>query len=865
VIVGENSIHCNGWKDEGCEVEAAQSAADCTTTDIGIFNGYASTGNKLCFTDGTASRTVPLPNNDNVKMIAFSATEANVYYGAAIEDIVFLSISKDIMKVIAAPKPTTDSYYFNQFAGKDEKNVLIKCNSSGCSKVNFHSGTGLNNNAIIDSGDPMKKSIVYQSNSRYEYHDRTSDLKSSKLSFVNQLDPSKVIICTDADGCTLETGSVIAGHAYIDNKANDDINTFIIICEGQKCEVKEISEYIQDDNTLYYIDGKETNKVIFCNTVGTGKCVSMEGSTANAHAYVYKDANKDTKSIITCNSTGCTVTKFSTTDLSSEKKFIYGGDIEYLIICTTSGCAKDGSKGSGSFEDGSDSNRTINCVSGKGCISSAAISSVCGTINGDSPCKDSSNNSIGSGYYCYSSENIIYESTEDGKCEAKTEDVLIEKEGKKYKAAEWGISSTGIIYFKNSNNEFEQVISSYNLYEKGEEKYLYKCDESGNCMIVNKISIGYYLSGKPEVGAELKYKQLIQCTDTIATSCSKINELPSGYYVDAGNLNNVIVCDNESMCNTKESNKNQGVAYIDNGDANIKSYITCNEEKCESITTNLTGDEKLYFIDGSSDTKLIECSRSGCVSQNAVVGKALDGTDKNYTITCVSGNNGGATCVSEKECRVNTGGNCEDSKYYNVQAANPTDYILEKGTSSSDEGTVYYCKEDTEKDSGFSCSKMDSPGYYINSKDEIYKCEIKTGQLKCTVYTIGACGSSNNIGELFIDGNGKLNLCVNYSNGKAYPVLIDSNSNTSSNYLIQKSEVTVFGIPDGANAIVKVDRNSAAINKNYKFTKDYYVYVNKETFAVLNSNQCPSHQNMLITDVVEEYQKCDDNYIKKSC
>ena len=364
-IMGGKTIHCNGWKDEGCEI-VDTSGSICAAEDTG---NYVSTGSKLCFTDGTDSRTVPLPTDDNVKTIGFNAKEANKYYGAAIEDIVFLSISKDLIKVIAAPKPTTDSYYFNQFAEKDEKNVLIKCNSSGCSKVNFHSGTGLNNNAIIDSGDPMKKSIIYQSNSRYEYNDRTSDLKSSKLNFVNQLDQSKVIICTDADGCNLETGSAIAGHAYIDNKSSGNINKNIITCVGQTCTVNDKSTNVQNENTIYYIDGKETNKVI--KVSNSGGCESKEGSTANAHAYV----NADGKSIITCNSTGCTVTTFTTTDLSSEKKFIYADDIEYLITCSASAqavsCVKDTSKGTGSQVDGSDSNRTINCVSGKGCISSA--------------------------------------------------------------------------------------------------------------------------------------------------------------------------------------------------------------------------------------------------------------------------------------------------------------------------------------------------------------------------------------------------------------------------------------------------------------------------------------------------------------
>jgi len=331
-------------------------------------------------------------------------------------------------------------------------------------------------------------------------------------------------------------------------------------------------------------------------------------------------------------------------------------------------------------------------------------------------------------------------------------------------------------------------------------------------MIVNKISVGYYLSGIPEVGTTLKYRQLIQCTDTIATSCSRINNFTSGYYVDAGNLNNVIKCDsinNVIICLTMESNKNQGVAYIDNG--NAKSYITCNEEKCES---NLTGSEELYFIDGSNDKVLIKCNSTKCESQLQEKNKKLDGTDKNYTITC----DGSATCVSEKECRVNTGANCEDSKYYNVKA---TDYIIETGKTASDKGTIYYCKEDSEKESGFSCSKVDSPGYYINSKDEIYQCVTGSGKLDCTVYTLGNCGNSDDIGKLFVDGNGKLNLCVNYTD-KAYPVLIDSN--TSGNYLIQYKEGNIFGIPSEANAIVKVDKNSAAINKNCKFCIIFFFF-----------------------------------------
>jgi len=380
-IMGGKTIHCNGWKDEGCEI-VDTSGSDCAPEDTG---NYVSTDSKLCFTDGAAlsgdtsrtvtSRTVPLPTDDNVKTIAFSAPEANNYYGAAIEDIVFLSISKDLVKVIAAPKPITDSYYFNQFAGINHSNVLIKCNSSGCSQANFHNdpvaeGQGLNANTIIDSGDPKKKSLIYQFKGRYEYHDITSDLKNeSKLSFVSQLESTKVIICTDADGCTVEIGSVIPGHAYIDNKATGPLNKYVITCGAQKCTPILIEA--QEGKPLFYIDGKETNKVIkVSNDHG---CELKEGSTTNAHAYVYEDASGDTKSIITCNSTGCTVTTFTTTDLSSDKKFIYGDDIKYLITCTASGCAKDSNEGNGSFEDGSDSNRTITCVSGKGCISSAGI------------------------------------------------------------------------------------------------------------------------------------------------------------------------------------------------------------------------------------------------------------------------------------------------------------------------------------------------------------------------------------------------------------------------------------------------------------------------------------------------------------
>eukprot|EP00833_Pecoramyces_ruminatium_P007053 jgi/Orpsp1_1/1181085/evm.model.c7180000075798.1 len=280
-----------------------------------------------------------------------------------------------MVKVITAPKPSTNQLFFNQLSTV-RGDSIIKCTTSGCEAIDYAGAAGAGH-ALLDDGDPNKKSLIL-ADGRGRYEDFTSKLTTKKeyLYFILNSDTSKIIACNEEEGCKIENSNTTPGHGYID--ATAEPYTRIISCENRGGTVTCTSDDLASDsrlssNDFFYINGKETNKIISC-LKSTHVCANNEGSTANGHAYVSEiltGADDEKKTIITCSiGKGCT-TKTLGSELENENKyFICGHDITYLIECTSEGCAMESNKRtSGTEKDGSSDERIIIC-SEYGCISS---------------------------------------------------------------------------------------------------------------------------------------------------------------------------------------------------------------------------------------------------------------------------------------------------------------------------------------------------------------------------------------------------------------------------------------------------------------------------------------------------------------
>lgn len=357
-VVGSNAIHCNGWKDEGCEVSLLSDtdmSRNCAGgNEIGRFYG---SGGEICF----GSAGIPLPTKDTVKTIAFKAGDANEFYGKGKGELVFLSISSTSIQVISKPKPSSDKYYYNQLKTA-KSDCIIKCNSSGCTLYDGYTDeNGAAGLALLDDGDQSKKTLIYLLHpGTGSYNDISDDLESGNKYYILFTDKSKILVCTKENGCNPENGSKVDGHFYIDGTANP--STYAISCKNNDCA----SSAVQSGE--HYIDGKENTKVIVVDVASSS---SIPGSTSNGHAYVL--SSDDTKkTIITCSSgKGCTTTLLQ--DIPEGGKFfISGDDIKHLIKCTSAeGCvAEADARTSGTEVDGTNDERIIICNT-DGCISSS--------------------------------------------------------------------------------------------------------------------------------------------------------------------------------------------------------------------------------------------------------------------------------------------------------------------------------------------------------------------------------------------------------------------------------------------------------------------------------------------------------------
>jgi len=440
----------------------------------------------------------------------------------------------------------------------------------------------------------------------------------------------------------------------------------------------------------------------------------------------------------------------------------------------------------------------------------------------------------------------------------------------------FGSTTEGIIYSCTNSNVCTQMISTHYLYGTS-NKYLYDCNDFGVCVIINTISEGYYLSGDPTITLNnpTTNKELIYCEDTDIKHCvsKTILEADIGYYIDANNSSNLIYCSNANVCSSLKVENNKGaIAYLDANDEDAKSVIICDGKSCISkeVCSALSDDdsEKIYFVDGGVNDNIITCKNSGCSSD---IGNTyyISAIDPNYTITCIAVENNEieerrkreeisepSGCTITKECKVNTGSNCEDDKYYivkpNEDGNAPNDnFILE--TEDEGNGYLYYCKNNVVTGK-ISCSRVDAFGIFFNNDKEIYTCKTDTtpdpDDIKCgKSSTIGeTCYNEGDTGLLYLDNNGKLAYCIDESSNISVVL-----SNESKYYLQPTFENNIFEIE--ANGLLSITKNSISIALNYSYTLNYYIYVDRITKEILTPGKCPANPiDPFCSPYIEEYE-----------
>jgi len=441
-------------------------------------------------------------------------------------------------------------------------------------------------------------------------------------------------------------------------KASDSRKTLIKCTNGSCTSMNGIyhdeTEGIIDSA---YINGADitTKSIIKCTATDTA-CTLEIGSTENGQVYIdaSQESSKKSKNLIVCTNDGCTsITKTSGTYISAITN-------SNIITCDSTQC-KSEANGSTSgtnkyFVDGLDSSNTIICTySPSNCISSKYITLCSGNAGSTTELckyKNTANTDVflPSGNYCMNTDGKLYKSNAN-KCTIVSTTVLIEMDTstRLYKEGNIGVTNSGIIFKCDGSTSCTQYTSVITLLEnKYHIKYLYQCDISSNCLLINQPNIGSYLSGLPTSGYHSK---LIKCSTNEASSCLEVPISVSSdtYFVDSGTPGNVIKCIQTNGCQSIKGNTDPGVAYIDgNEDNNHKhpNIIICKDGTCtsEDKCTHLTEGSKVYFIQNNKNGHLIVCDNENkCVDTSSTDGLYIDGTDINSTIECT---NSAANCNS---------------------------------------------------------------------------------------------------------------------------------------------------------------------------------------------------------------------------
>jgi len=662
-----------------------------------------------------------------------------------------------------------------------------------------------------------------------------------------------VFLSLSENEVVVTSAPTVAGY-YINQNYSGGDNQLIKCSSGSSFTCNEFDalnvnyegnvEEASDPNTLgfVYLSALDTTgkKIIKCESGEL--CESIDGSTTVGQVYI--DANAANSSGASKSLIVCTTDDGCKSIVKTTGTYINAIDNSKLIECSTTKCvSKDVVYESGIFsiEDGLDNTNTITCSNRK-CISGKIIGTNCKSTVSSKLCTYGSDLDLPANYYCMTSDKKIYLSSStngSNSCKQINEVILIQKVNGMFKKVSPGAVTTGIIYdCTGSGNICKQLTNTNYLFVDGTNKYLYTCDESGDCDLKSECKAGKYLYGIPNDNGE--YSKLIECEDSDINKC-KINDITSvvyggKYFVDLGKNGNVIKCAGDK-CESEKGSTQQGHAYLDG--SSTDKVIICDSESCHSTQASNNG----YYIDASSDgyKNIFKCP-TNCEAPSSVIGENLDATNGNYIIRCTS-----TTCISKPECRVNVGNSeCKDKTYYRVK--DKTDYILE--TTETTPAYLYYCLKNSST-GAMECSEVQGKGYFINtSSSEVISCTNSGGDdASCTSSptTVTDCSSS---GIIFKNTNNNWAICLDDS-GKSAEL-----TSTSVNYIISYNENDPFGTSSASyNSLVKVSENSITLVEDYDFQKDYYVYVESSTNKVLVSGSIPENiQNE--PSLADEY-KCE--------
>ena len=411
-----------------------------------------------------------------------------------------------------------------------------------------------------------------------------------------------------------------------------------------------------------------------------------------------------------------------------------------------------------------------------------------------------------------------------GTSEAPVE-ILLKEGTSGYVKGRYGLNS-GLIY-TCTNTECSQLLSTYYLSIEPDShgninRFLYYCNNDGDCYMDNRVREGYYLSNIPSIANPI----IIKCSKDEFSSCilstetidsDPIFSVKDGYYLDQGNKKNVIKCD--GTCSSLPGSTEQGYAYVDQ--TNTKNVINCNKDTgCSSVLGNTT--ENHAYIDAGNNKKIIMCTETGCSNpaEHATDAYYIDATDPIYTIKWPQT----GECTTSNDCRVQTGVNCKDKTYYLV--ADKTNFFLQTdGTLNS---FLYYCA--VNENSVVRCNEVYEKGYYINDKDNVYSCNGTSGQCKASTEGNGVIGKITAVSDE--------RLVVFLNTGISAPLQA-----TPKNYLVATGTTAdnAFGTSQaGENAIITVGENYVHLNSTFSYTQDHYVYINSATQEILKSGVCPA-------------------------
>ena len=341
---------------------------------------------------------------------------------------------------------------------------------------------------------------------------------------------------------------------------------------------------------------------------------------------------------------------------------------------------------------------------------------------------------------------------------------------------------------------------------------MFSCD-GDTCTEVT--AAGYYVNDGT--------KELYTCEET-SGSCKAVDltgVTEKAYFV--GPANTLITCTSES-CTSKEEKRD--LIYLDYGSLNEGKYtklITCGTSGCASADPTVDG----FYLDASSATqeagkftKLISCKEGKCESDDAYGPNIL---------LDASSHKGDGNCGRLIKCKDGSGSdghNSGDGVFSNSPSSsggNTVTCMIMDDVTSNGEVKHYITDididDDTTGDLLITCSSgrcfiEASLGYFINNdsdeEDMIIQCELDENKNHdCFLLENADLTECKNAGEIIVDDNKKVSLCISDDSSEAME--IKSDSEVVEYVFINVEDKTFPGVTDPGNVCVRISGREGSV------------------------------------------------------